>query len=57
MAEAVSRVKDSAKVRAGRIGAEVRWRRPRVVHLEELSGEQRRLVLALIEAARKGADR
>jgi hypothetical protein len=55
MPEAVSIVKNAAKVRAGRIGAEVRWRQPRVVRLDGLTGEQRRLVLALIEAAKKGA--
>jgi hypothetical protein len=49
-----STVKDPAKVRAGQIGAETRWHQPRVVHLDELSGEQRRLVLALVAAAKAG---
>lgn len=56
MPQAVSVVKNAAKVRAGRIGAAVRWRQPRVVRLDDLTGEQRRLVMALIDAARKGAD-
>ncbi len=45
--------KDPDKVRAGRIGADVRWRQPRIVSLDDLTGEQRRLVLALIDAAKK----
>jgi hypothetical protein len=46
--------RDPKKVRAGQIGAEARWheRTPRVLHIEDLTIEQRRLVLALVEAAR-----
>lgn len=40
--------KDPVKVRAGQIGAEVGWRQPRVVRLDDLTGEQRRLVLTLL---------
>jgi hypothetical protein len=52
MREAVSRKKDPAKVRAGRAGAERRWGPPGVVRLDELTPPQRRLVLALVEAAK-----
>jgi hypothetical protein len=50
--------KNPDKVRAGRIGAEVRWHAPRTVDIADLTGEQRRLVLALVAAARaaKAAD-
>jgi hypothetical protein len=47
--------KDPDKVRAGRAGAQKRWSNPdarRVVRLDDLSREQRAIVLALIEAAR-----
>lgn len=40
------------KAEAGYLGARKRWGEPRVVRLDSLSTEQRRLVLALIEAAR-----
>jgi hypothetical protein len=40
--------------RAGRLGARARWGPPRVVRLDDLSPEQRRLVLALVDAARAG---
>jgi hypothetical protein len=53
MAEAVSVAKDPAKVRAGQIGARERWHSPKVVDLADLTGSQRRLVVALVEAARK----
>jgi hypothetical protein len=52
MPEAVSRTKDPTKVRAGRVGAERRWGSPGVVRLDELTPPQRRLVLALVEAAK-----
>jgi len=52
MAEAVSDSKDPVKVRAGRIGATKRWGDREVVRLDELSGPQRRLVEALVRAAR-----
>jgi hypothetical protein len=48
--------KDPTKVRAGRIGAQTRWGdTPRVVRLDDLTAPQRRLVLALVDAARKEA--
>jgi hypothetical protein len=48
--------KDPKKVRAGQIGARTRWGpEPRVVRLDELTAAQRRLVLALVSAARKEA--
>ena len=51
----ISATKDPTKVRAGKIGARTRWAEhvPRVVRLDELTGPQRRLVLALVDAARK----
>jgi hypothetical protein len=46
--------KNPTKVRAGQIGAAKRWGpEPRVVRLDELDAPQRRLVLALIDAARQ----
>lgn len=45
--------KDPAKVRAGELGARKRWGDPRVLRLDELTSEQRRLVLALVDAAKK----
>jgi hypothetical protein len=51
-----SPAKNPTKVRAGTIGARQRWGpEPRVVRLDELTGPQRRLVLALVDAARKEA--
>lgn len=44
------------KTEAGRLGARQRWGpEPRVVRLTELTPEQRRLVVALVDAARKEA--
>lgn len=51
----VSALKNPTKVRAGTIGARARWGPPRVVRLDDLSAQQRRLVLALISAAREEA--
>jgi hypothetical protein len=49
----VSATKDPIKVRAGQTGARKRWgEEPRVVRLDDLTPAQRRLVLALVEAAR-----
>lgn len=45
--------KNPKKVEAGRKGAEARWGVPRTVRLDELTPAQRRLVLALIEAAKE----
>lgn len=48
-----STAKDPVRVRAGHIGATRRWgAEPRVVRIADLTSEQRRLVLALIDAAR-----
>lgn len=44
--------KNPVKVRAGQIGARVRWGAPRLVRIDDLSPEQARLVRALVEAAR-----
>lgn len=42
-----------SKADAGRLGARARWRgERRVVNLADLRPEQRRVVLALVEAAR-----
>jgi hypothetical protein len=50
------RTKDPLKVRAGTIGARTRWGpQPRSVRLDELTTDQRRLVLALIAAAKETA--
>jgi hypothetical protein len=44
------------KQRAGKIGAAKRWgAEPRIVRLDALTPPQRRLVLALVDAARKEA--
>jgi hypothetical protein len=51
----VTATKDPTKVRAGTIGARVRWGEPRVVRLDDLTPSQKRLVLALIAAAREEA--
>lgn len=56
-AERLFSSKDPVRVRAGRAGARRRWGEPRVVRLDDLSAPQRRLVLALIDAARQEAVR
>jgi hypothetical protein len=49
----VSGTKDPVKVRAGTIGARQRWGdTPRVLRLDDLTPPQRRLVVALVDAAR-----
>lgn len=45
--------KNPALVEAGRRGARARWGEPRTVRLDELTPEQRHLVVALIDAAKK----
>lgn len=53
----VSATKDPTKVRAGTIGAHKRWgEQPRVVRLDELTPQQRALVVALIAAVREAPD-
>ena len=47
--------KDPTKARAGRLGARARWGEPRIARLDDLTPEQRRLVRALIDAAREQA--
>jgi hypothetical protein len=45
------------KREAGAIGARKRWGdQPRIVRLDSLTSEQRRLVLALVEAAKSRPD-
>jgi hypothetical protein len=44
--------KDRRAVEAGKRGAERRWGPPRRLHLGDLTPEQRRLVLARVEALR-----
>jgi hypothetical protein len=52
----VALTKDPAKVRAGKASALKRWGElPRVVRLDELTMEQCRLVLALVDAAKDDA--
>lgn len=41
-----------SKAEAGRLGARAKWGAPRIVRLDSLTNEQRRLVLALVEAAK-----
>lgn len=50
-------LKDPVKVKAGQAGAAKRWGGPetKVVRLDDLTAPQRRLVLALVDAARKEA--
>lgn len=49
--------KNPVLVEAGKRGARTRWgEQPRVVRLDSLSNEQRRLVVALVEAARSRPD-
>ena len=51
---AETRSKDPVLVEAGRRGAVRRWGpEPRVVRLDDLTSPQRRLVLALVDAARQ----
>ena len=47
-----TQAKNPKRVEAGRKAAVTRWGEPRVVRLDDLTTEQRRLVLALIEALR-----
>ena len=50
--------KDPAKVAAGRLGASKRWGdTPKTVRLDDLTAEQRRLVLALVAAARSDPEK
>jgi hypothetical protein len=45
------------KRRAGLAGARARWGdQPRIVRLDQLTSEQRRLVVALVEAAKSRPD-
>ncbi len=41
-------VKDPSHIARGQLGARTRWGAPRVVRLDELTGPQRDLVMALI---------
>lgn len=53
-----SGAKNPVFVESGRRGARRRWGdTPRVVRLHELTNSQKRLVLALIDAARREAER
>jgi hypothetical protein len=49
--------KDPKRIRAGQIAARARWGEPRVLRLDDLSAEQRRLILALVNAARSEDDK
>lgn len=52
----IARDKNPVFVEAGRRGARRRWgAEPRIVRLDSLTPPQRRLVLALVDAARKEA--
>lgn len=52
-----ARPKSPERVKSGRAGAQARWagHTARVVRLDALTPEQRRLVMALVEAARQEA--
>jgi hypothetical protein len=55
MLEAVSRIKDPAKVRAGQLGGRAKYADPArrtCVRIGDLTSDQRRIVLALVDAAR-----
>jgi hypothetical protein len=60
LATAAVKPKNPGRVAGGRKGARRRWGDPGVVHLDELTASQRRLVLALVEAAlaekKRGSD-
>jgi hypothetical protein len=45
-------LRDPQRVAAGKAGMLSRWGPPRVVRLDDLTAPQRRVVLALIEAAK-----
>ncbi len=47
------RPKDPAKVRAGKRGMATRWGPARIVRIADLTPSQRRLVVALVAAARQ----
>lgn len=51
----LSGAKNPVFVESGRRGARKRWGAQRVVRLDDLTPEQRRLVSALIDAARREA--
>ncbi len=56
MLEAVSRIKDPAKVRAGQLGGRAKYADPArrtCVRIGDLTADQRRIVLALVDAARQ----
>jgi hypothetical protein len=56
LAGAVIDSKDPVKVRAGRIGAVKRWgTEPVAIRLDDLTPPQKRLVLALVAAAKQEA--
>lgn len=45
-------VKNPARVRAGTLGMRARWGPRRVIHLGDLSAEQREVVVALVDATK-----
>jgi len=55
--ETVPRIKNPLRVRAGHIASAARWGPPgtRTVRISDLTLEQRRLVVALIDAVKSGA--
>jgi hypothetical protein len=55
MTEPASHVKDPRLVAAGKAGMLARWGPARVVRLDELRPEYRRLILAMVEAAKAAA--
>jgi hypothetical protein len=45
-------IPDEKRVRAGKIAARARWGPPRVIRLDTLEPPYRRLILAMVEAAK-----
>jgi hypothetical protein len=46
---------NAQRVAAAKVAARARWGPPRIVRLDELTGDQRRVVVAMLEAAKKAA--
>lgn len=44
--------KDPVKVQAGRLGARKRWGDPRILRLDQLDADERRLIQAILTAKR-----
>jgi hypothetical protein len=49
---AVKNPPDPVRTRAGRVAARARWGPARIIRLDGLSADERRLVVAMLEAAK-----